>query len=59
MVFGNTKASIEAFRSSSTKVAMRSPFFVYRRWSSVITPPITLTPPPLPSNPLAAMASGS
>ena len=48
MVFGKTKTSMEALRSSSTKVAIRSPFFVYRRFSSVTTPPTIRTWPSPP-----------
>ncbi len=39
MVRGKTITSIEDWRSSRMKTAMRSPFFVYLRLSEVMTPP--------------------
>ena len=48
MTRGKTNTSIEAWRSSRTKRAIRSPFFVYWRFSSVTTPPTERTEPSIP-----------
>ena len=48
---GKTNTSIEAWRSSRTNRAMRSPFFVYCRRSSVTTPPTDRTTPSVPGGP--------
>ena len=39
IVFGKTITSIDAWRSSRTKTAIRSPFLVHFRWRLVTTPP--------------------
>jgi hypothetical protein len=45
IVRGKTITSTELRRSSSTKTAMRSPFFVHLRWSPVMTPPTAFSAP--------------